>query len=186
MLTSFWTWLNELTGGAATFVGSVVGFVFGSITLVLGALFNAHLNRKRDDRLREQEINGIMTALLSELALIERAFLDLAREVRNQGGFPTITIPDPKDLVRVFPQITSKIGLLDYETTEKTLTAYGCVMAFSRKLAISGENRVAFGSHVVVMPTQVAEEVAQDSQRAAAEVSYAVGQLKRKLGLTER
>jgi uncharacterized membrane protein (DUF4010 family) len=44
-------WLQGLQGGAATFVGALTGSAIGFMALVLGALFNAHLNRKRDNDL---------------------------------------------------------------------------------------------------------------------------------------
>jgi hypothetical protein len=53
-----WEWLNDLEGGALTVVGTAVGSFLGLISLLIGALFNAHLNRRRDDRNWELH-NGI-------------------------------------------------------------------------------------------------------------------------------
>ena len=62
-----WEWLSSLSGGAATFIGSLTGSAIGLIALLIGALFNAHLNRRRDDRLREIDTRGLAVALLAEL-----------------------------------------------------------------------------------------------------------------------
>jgi hypothetical protein len=43
-----WEWLQGLSGGAASFIGSFTGSAIGLIAILSGALFNAHLNRKRD------------------------------------------------------------------------------------------------------------------------------------------
>jgi hypothetical protein len=43
----WWDWLGTLPQGQATFLGSFVGL----FALLVAALVNAHLNRRRDDRL---------------------------------------------------------------------------------------------------------------------------------------
>jgi len=50
-----WEWLEGLKGGAPAFVGAMTGSLLGLVSLVLGALFNAHLNRKRDDQIRRAD-----------------------------------------------------------------------------------------------------------------------------------
>jgi hypothetical protein len=47
----WWDWLGTLSQGQAAFLGSLVGALVGLFALLLGALFNARQNRKRDDRL---------------------------------------------------------------------------------------------------------------------------------------
>jgi hypothetical protein len=55
LISGFWQWLEDASQGQATFIGSLIGSSIGLIALLLGALFNAHLNRRRDDRLRREE-----------------------------------------------------------------------------------------------------------------------------------
>jgi hypothetical protein len=43
------------------FLGSLVGALVGLFALLLGALFNARQNRKRDDRLRAEERRSVAT-----------------------------------------------------------------------------------------------------------------------------
>jgi len=66
-------WLQGLQGGAATFVGALTGSAIGLVALVLGALFNAHLNRRRDRELRLQDTRSIAASLWAELAGLEEA-----------------------------------------------------------------------------------------------------------------
>jgi hypothetical protein len=63
MVSDFWQWLQTASQGQAIFVGTLVGSFFGLIALLLGALFNAELNRRRDDRLRTEEQRAVATAL---------------------------------------------------------------------------------------------------------------------------
>ena len=63
-------WLEDLSGGAANFVGSFTGAAVGLIAILIGALFNAHLNRRRDDRLRRLEARAAATALRAELSAV--------------------------------------------------------------------------------------------------------------------
>jgi hypothetical protein len=58
-----WDWLSHLSQGQASFLGSLTGAAIGLIALLLGALFNAHLNRRRDDRLRREDQRAVATAL---------------------------------------------------------------------------------------------------------------------------
>jgi len=51
-----------------TAIGAAIGFV----ALILGALFNSHLNRRRDTRLRHEEAIGVATALYGEIVLLRR------------------------------------------------------------------------------------------------------------------
>jgi hypothetical protein len=64
-------WLQGLQGGATTFVGALTGSAVGLIALVLGALFNAYLNRQRDDRLRASETRSVAAAIRAELQSLD-------------------------------------------------------------------------------------------------------------------
>lgn len=118
-----WEWLESLEGGAASFVGSVAGSGFGLIALLIGALFNSHLNRKRDERLRTEEARTVAAALYGEILLLRR---DLAR-VSNIVGktymageynpslkfdkhfLERTILPEP----HLYTALASKVGLLE-------------------------------------------------------------------------
>jgi hypothetical protein len=64
MLSDLWQRLHDTSPGQPTFLGALIGF----LALLGGALFNAWLNRRRDDRLRREEQRAVATALRAELA----------------------------------------------------------------------------------------------------------------------
>jgi len=117
-----WEWLSSLSGGAATFIGSLTGSAIGLIALLIGALFNAHLNRKRDDRLREVDARGVAVALQAELGGI-REVLTLNAEGLEKAK-SDFTVPDVTQLVRIFPQVLPKITLLNAEIISAVADAY--------------------------------------------------------------
>ncbi|MCW3838397.1 hypothetical protein ACFQ1E_20315 [Sphingomonas canadensis] len=105
--------------GWQTAIGATLGFV----ALVVGALVNFHLNRRRDQRLRNEEIASTALALYGEILLLRESTARLAqfvgaRYLRSgfQGGEDDfdryfremVEIPAP----RLFPALAPKIGLL--------------------------------------------------------------------------
>lgn len=69
---------EELKGWQAG-LGAVLGFV----ALMIGALWNFHLNRRRDARLREEEMRSVAVALYGEIVLLRQEIARLARAVAN-------------------------------------------------------------------------------------------------------
>ncbi len=68
VLTNYWDALAAIPDNIAAFLGALSGAGFGLLAILLGAFYNAELNRRRDDRLRNQEARAIATALRAELA----------------------------------------------------------------------------------------------------------------------
>jgi hypothetical protein len=117
--------------GAATFLGWVVGFV----SLVGGALLNAHLNRRRDGWLRREEQRGVATALRAELAGCRQALLTNAKKMKDRRA-DTFLMPDLAHTIRIMPEMVSKFGLLDGETIDKVANAYLAVEQHSEQLLL--------------------------------------------------
>jgi hypothetical protein len=109
-LVGWWRWLHGISQSQATFLGWVVGVV----TLVGGALFNAWLNRKRDNRLRREDQRGVATALRAELAGCRRALLTNAEQLKDPQA-NSFVMPDLAHSIRIMPEMVSKFGLLDQE-----------------------------------------------------------------------
>ncbi|MBO9622564.1 MAG: hypothetical protein J7500_07610 [Sphingomonas sp.] len=98
------TWADiysELKGWQAL-IGSLLGF----LALLGGALFNAHLNRKRDDRLRLAEAKIVALSLYGEVTLFRKDMASLANAVggwytkrvrrsaiRSQWPYPQLGLP---------------------------------------------------------------------------------------------
>jgi hypothetical protein len=131
MLSSLWQWLYDTSPGQATFLGSVFGF----FALLGGALFNAWLNRRRDNWLRREEQRGVATALRAELAGCRRALLTNAQQLKDpQAG--TFLMPDLAHSIRIMPEMVSKFGLLDEETIDQVTNAYLAVEQHSEQLLL--------------------------------------------------
>ena len=75
------------THGGGEYFGAVVGF----LALLTGALFNAELERRRDDRLHLQEMQVALAATKSELlrnsALLSKGIIRLKEEGANYNTF---------------------------------------------------------------------------------------------------
>jgi len=138
MWKSFWEWLATLPQGSASFVGTLTGSSLGLFALLVGALFNAHLNRKRDDELRKKEARALAVALRAELAGKSRNLRDNAKRLEEQKGEGYLLVPDLAQSVRIMPSLTDKLGLLDEETIVAVLDAYVVMEQYCGQLIIRG------------------------------------------------
>ena len=78
-----WAWIQGLSGGSGSFMGALAGSLLGLTAILLGALYNAHLNRQRDDRIRRQDARSISQAIKAELATIKAALANNAEKMRS-------------------------------------------------------------------------------------------------------
>lgn len=106
--------------GWQTAIGAVLGF--GG--LMTAALFNSRLNRKRDERLRNEEIVSITSALYAEIVLQRRSLARMANSVGHRykahglghhrgpaydAHFIADVMPPPQ---RLYPALAGKVGML--------------------------------------------------------------------------
>jgi hypothetical protein len=110
---------EELKGWQAG-IGSILGF----FALMVAALWNFHLNRRRDSRLRTDEALSVAAALYGEILLLRREVAALARAVAvahiNRGTKRYAALTIDQHLVeahklsepQLFKALASKIGLL--------------------------------------------------------------------------
>lgn len=112
-------WGLELKGWQ-TGIGALLGF--GAI--IAGALYNAHLNRKRDARLRSDEMIAVASALYGEIAILRKSLARMANAVAHRyvehgvGNIKGeafdrhfiegITLPP----LRLYPALAAKVGML--------------------------------------------------------------------------
>jgi hypothetical protein len=138
---SFWQWLQTASQGQAAFVGVLIGSSIGLVALLFGALFNAELNRRRDDRLRREDQRAVATALRAELEGLRRTLNDAAETV-SQEGYRTadeqVQVPDLAQSIRIMPELVSKLGLLDGIIISAVVDAYGMAEEYSAKLLLLG------------------------------------------------
>src|SRR4051812_23625280 len=64
-------------------IGALIGAFFGFIALIVGALFNYHLSRKRDSHLRADEVRAVAAAIYGEILLLRKEAGTLARAIAN-------------------------------------------------------------------------------------------------------
>jgi hypothetical protein len=178
-------WLEGLKGGAPTVVGAVIGSLLGFVTLVLGALFNAYLNRRRDDELRRTEAKGVAAAIRAELQSLEEILTYNAQKLRDDppGGSESFFLPDLSHSVRMFPVLTSKTGLLgDPAIIMEVIQAYIVVDQYCENcLVLGGTLGSGMPNHrrMIVMPSNRAQSVAAMNLEIADRVGKAMRLLDR-------
>jgi hypothetical protein len=138
MWKSFWDWLATLPQGSASFVGTLTGSTLGLIALLLGALFNAHLNRRRDDRLRDEDRVALASTLYAELSGIHRTFMENAQHLTDRPPDPSGGFVVPEPSMKLLPGTVSKIGLLRSETIRKVMNAYLLTEQYVEQLILLG------------------------------------------------
>jgi hypothetical protein len=132
----WWDWLGTLPQGQATFLGSFVGL----FALLVAALVNAHLNRRRDDRLRAEERRSVGTALRAELAGFKDTLVEnsetLSHAQEDHGAF--FLLPELARSIRIWPHMIPKLGLFDQETIGRVTDAYLAMEQYGERLLLLG------------------------------------------------
>jgi len=175
-------WLQGLSPGSASFLGSFTGASVGLFALLIGALFNAHLCRRRDERLRRIEARAAATALRAELSGINQALMQNIANTETQrppsgGGY---YVPDLSQGIRAYPHVLPKIGLFDSETIRLVLVAYAVVEQHCEVLAAWGGTQAAnapIGRRAIYMPAQYVEHLGTIDRKTSEYVQSAITKL---------
>ena len=182
MWKCFWDWLATLPQGSASFVGTLAGSTLGLIALLLGALFNAHLNRKRDDRLRNEDRRTVAAALHAELSSIEKTLLGnaehLIKKPPEEGA--AFLVPDVTHSSFIFKDMLPKIGLLDPAAIRKVIDAYILLGQYFEGLILVGgvvRQDLPEGRRLVSLPTDMASFVIEYNRGRAGVVREAINAL---------
>jgi len=173
-----WEWLQSLSGGAASFVGSLTGSAIGLVALLIGALFNAHLNRRRDDVLRKADGRAAAAALQAELSGVRRTLMRNANTLDTPEG--DFVAPDLAHSIRVLPSIIPKIGLLDSDTIREVIDIYIIIDQYCEQLILLGGRIVEnMPDHrrLVRMPQIRSENVATMNRNMAVLMETAITRL---------
>jgi hypothetical protein len=102
----------------------------------VGALFNAYLNRRRDDRQRRQECTALATALSAELQLIRDILLDNCNTLRDPTQGDGFFVPPPA--VQIMPKLIDRLGLLKADAIKAVTSAYLVIGQYRRELLTLG------------------------------------------------
>ena len=180
MWAEFWDWLAMLPAGSASFVGTLTGFFLGLLTLLMGALFNARLNRRRDDTLREADRIAVATALHAELVGLHQRLTENAqwlndKPLHEEGGF---LVPEPT--IKILGMLLPKIGLLRSDTIRKVIDAYIMAEQFLERLMLAGgqiQRNVPDARQLLYMPANLRDFVVGLSRDNAEIVKAAIDDL---------
>lgn len=117
-------------------IGAYWGALFGLGAILMGALYNAELNRARDDRLHEKEARALVSALQAEIMAV---VIDIT--AINTAAVKTYEIKGDVELssvesryvlehqhFEVYEANVKLIGYLDPELTRKTVRFYRLAM----------------------------------------------------------
>ena len=140
LLIHFWPAIEALSGGGAAFLGALVGAAAGLGAILTGALYNAKLNRDRDDRLREQEAKAIAVALRAEIiALMSDAEtrLDFLQDFREAAAVLKIVDIARFDLPAkpMYANNTYRLGRLGDRVAFRVVEAHGTADHIRHKVA---------------------------------------------------
>jgi hypothetical protein len=140
MAADFFGWLNQQPSGTASFLGTLLGSALGFCALIAGALFNAHLNRRRDDRQRGQERTTLATALSAELQLTRQTLLDNCHVLNDPNQADGFFVPSPE--IMLMPKLIDRMGLLKAETIMAVSCAYLMIGQYRRELLMLGATKL--------------------------------------------
>lgn len=107
-------------------VGNVIGSSIGLVAILIGALWNAHLTRKRDKLLRQEEVSALRAALAGELAAameLTAGRLFQVGTVGNGLSGPMLQALKPPDLV-LWPKLCDRLGWLDGALAAQVIKAF--------------------------------------------------------------
>ena len=178
MWSDFWTWLAGLSQGSASFVGTLAGSSFGLIAIVIGALVNATLNRRRDDRLREEDRIALASTLYAELAGLHRSLIENAQHLTDKPPDPDAGFVVPEPSIKLLTEMLPKVGLLKGETIRKVMDAYVLTEAYLEQMILAGgtlhEENLPQGRQLVYLNANLAEFVTELNRARAKVVNEAM------------
>ncbi|MGO8083502.1 hypothetical protein [Rhizobium leguminosarum] len=155
-----WQWLSNLQGAQAAFVGSVTGLLFGIIALVVGALFNFWLTRRRDARIRSEEANAVAAALFGEIVLFRAELARIAKLVAgfvanhrdfNEHFLEHIHLQEPS----LYKALAGKVGLLEAHVLLPIITFHNNVQSvrdWLPQLVENNERKFSYSPLTVLEP----------------------------------
>lgn len=134
-------WLSGSSEGAGTFLGSLAGALFGLVAILAGALFNAKLNRQRDNLLRNHDQKALAAILYGEL--VQMRFRVAWRWYSLQGAARTGEKRAPWDWTlpkrEIFEANLAKLYLLKPEIAKKVAEVYGLMSDYEQGLKHSDQ-----------------------------------------------
>ncbi|TAY66533.1 hypothetical protein ELG88_09680 [Rhizobium leguminosarum] len=137
-----WAWVAGLAPAQATVFGAAIGATFGFISLTGGALFNAKLNRDRDDRLGDLERLALLRSLATEITLIRNLISYQIREYQSPAaqGQTWRSSVSPKLFSLLYPANLSKLLGLPHDALTKVIIFHAAIDEYEYNLKTDGAN----------------------------------------------
>lgn len=135
-IDAFVAWLGAQKPEVASFFGNVAGSFLGLLAILIGALFNAYLNRRRDDRLRLEEKRGVATALVAELSAKSVSLRENVKTIDKFGKDDTGFSPDISQHIEIWNELAGKITHFNKETIIAIIGAYTMIGEYGERLSI--------------------------------------------------
>lgn len=125
--------------------GDALGSAIGLVAILLGALYNARLMRRRDDKIMNDEAKAIAVAIGAEMKVhaellcgrMRQAFL--GPDGRSEALMKALRATDPV----VWPALASRVGILDPDLAEKTVRSWAMLTVHAQMLNASVEDMLA-------------------------------------------
>ncbi|MVT69941.1 hypothetical protein GPL21_33170 [Bradyrhizobium pachyrhizi] len=174
---SFWDWLAKLPQGSASFIGTLTGSSLGLFALLIGALFNAYLNRRRDDRLRDQDRSTVASILYAESIGMRRTLIENADHLEQHPPSSSDGFVVPQPSAKLFDSAIANIGLLGPGAIRKVLDAYVLNESYLEQLILAGgrlHGEMPEDRKLVYMPATSAPFVAKLNRTRAGVVDEAI------------
>jgi hypothetical protein len=140
-----------------------IGALLGFVALMVAALWNFHLNRRRDASIRKEEALSVAAALYGEIVLFRKQIAGLGRAVAasqlrrevelNIHFVQSHTLPEPL----LYKALASKVGLLNSDLVVAITEFYGNVQEAKTWLPLLVENKergYQFSTLAVLMPAR--------------------------------
>jgi hypothetical protein len=171
---------------------SGIAAILAFIALIIGALYNAHLTRCRDDRLRKEEWLTIAIAIYSEILLLREEAAALVKGIAANREHHDIKIDeqfleDHKFVAepRLYMALSSRLGLLPAELLKYIARFYNHIekikislpMLLERERSLPGGRKVRTSYHL--------GEVVKPAVDAVFDVKPALRRIEALAGLSE-
>lgn len=107
-------------------IGTALGSAIGLVAILLGALYNAKLTRKRDDRIMNDEAKAIAAAIGAEMKVYTEHLCGRLAQASIGGEGRTAGIIEAMRPLRpvVWPSLAGRVGELGAETSEKVVSSW--------------------------------------------------------------
>jgi hypothetical protein len=126
--------------------GDALGSAIGLVAILLGALYNARLMRRRDDMIMNDEAKAIAAAIGAEMGVYAEMLCSLFAQAhvspgpgRSEAVVRSLRAPD----LMVWPELAGKVGLLGADLSGQTVRCWMLLSMHARMLQACVDDALA-------------------------------------------